>query len=101
MGERLASLDLSVVDTAILLRLLKNIGDELALRADLAERGSESAYSVVDPPASSSGKGSGKNGSGLLKPYACGYHCQYCDAPCTRSQGHTRHSCYEHRHRRQ
>ncbi len=101
MGERLASLDLSVVDTPVLLKLLKNIGEELAYRADSAERASESAYSVVDPPLSSTGKGSGKNASGLLTPYTCGFHCQYCSDPCTRSQGHTRHSCYEHRHRRQ
>lgn len=100
MGDRLADTDLSLVDTRVLLTLLKKIGDELAGRAESRDL-SESSYSVIDPPIASSGKGSGKSPQGLLRPYSCGYHCQYCESPCTRNQGHTRHSCYEHRHRRQ
>lgn len=100
MGDTLANTDLTLVDTRILVTLLKKIGDELATRAEGREP-SESSYSVIDPPVPFPGKGSGKSPQGLLRPYSCGYHCQYCELPCTRNQGHVRHSCYEHRHRRQ
>ena len=97
MGDRLASVDLSVIETRTLVSLLR---DELAIRAEGRDL-SESSFSVIETPAGHSGKGSGKSSQGLLTPYSCGYHCQYCESPCTRSEGHVRHSCYEHRHRRQ
>ena len=101
MGDRLASVDLTLVETRALVSFqLKRIGDELAILAEGRDL-SEPSFSVVDTPIGHSGKGSGKSSQGLRTPYSCGYHCQYCEAPCTRSEGHVRHSCYEHRHRRQ
>ena len=37
----------------------------------------------------------------LLTPYMCNYTCRYCSKRCGRTKaGHSGHSCYEHRHRR-
>lgn len=36
----------------------------------------------------------------LLTPWSCGYSCRWCSQACTRKEGHSHHSCYEHRHRR-
>lgn len=40
-------------------------------------------------------------GARLLTPERCEYHCLYCEERCTRRPGHTFHSCWEHRRRRQ
>lgn len=58
---------------------------------------------TVSVEASTSGAastGGATNDQGLLKPWSCGYTCRWCDAACTRKQGHNFHSCYEHRNRR-
>ena len=40
------------------------------------------------------------NEQGLVRPWSCGFTCRWCASACTRKEGHTYHSCYEHRHRR-
>ena len=60
----------------------------------------------VPPPAPSPSFVRGRrapqsSGSGLRSPFTCDFHCMFCESRCTRREGHTYHSCFEHRHRRQ
>ena len=41
-----------------------------------------------------------KEDKALKEPWSCGFRCKWCKCACTRREGHTHHSCYEHRHRR-
>ena len=59
---------------------------------------STSSYTVIDPPASSFS--TQRSCTGLLTPFSCGYKCKWCEAECTRREGHTHHSCYNCRRRR-
>ena len=43
---------------------------------------------------------SGASDQGLIRPWSCGYTCRWCASACTRKEGHSFHSCYEHRNRR-
>ena len=56
---------------------------------------STGSFERVDPTASES-----QSGKQLKKPWTCGYTCRWCESACSRKEGHTYHSCYDHRHRR-
>ena len=45
-----------------------------------------SSYTLIDPPPQSANER--QHSSGLLTPYSCGYKCKWCDAECTRREGH-------------
>lgn len=90
MGEKLdrpPGIDWSRYSTTALVEAIQQVAEEIKAREGQASAGSASA--AVAP-----------EGQGLLEPWSCGYRCKWCASPCTRAEGHTRHSCYEHRHRR-
>ena len=68
----------------------------------LQQRLSDPATSSAEQSAQGvpAGATTGGGGQGLVKPRACGFTCRWCDSACTRKEGHSFHSCYEHRHRR-
>ena len=47
---------------------------------------------------SGSGKGAGK---ALIEPWTCGHRCCFWEQACTRSEGHSHHSCWNCRHKTQ
>jgi len=57
-----------------------------------------SSYTLIDPPPQSANER--QHSSDLLTPYSCGYKRKWCDAECTRREGHIHHSCYYCRRRR-
>lgn len=98
MGDRGAEFpDLSQVSTSNLLRWIQLILSELTVRfAETAAPDQPSSPRIPE----SQGSWEVPSSPGLRSLWRCGFHCRWCDRPCTRAEGHKHHSCYEHRHRR-
>ena len=89
--------DLSAVSTSTLLEWIQELLSELTLRF------ADSSVPPVTPgaaPSVSSWDFVPPVDPALRRPWACGFHCRWCDSACTRAEGHKHHSCWEHRHRR-
>lgn len=102
MGKKLIDtapgISWSQYSTGALLQSIQDIVVELSARDQ----------SVVQPErepgigaeSASAGTSSSTAAPVLKEPWSCGYRCQWCEQPCKRKEGHSNHSCYEHRHRR-
>ena len=114
MGDRdrafILNFDWATLDTPTLAGIFQLIWTVLRQRlifgTPTARTDSAPSETSWDLPTSSSnliqeeGLEAGANNRPLLEPWSCGYRCRWCQRACTRAEGHTRHSCYEHRHRR-
>lgn len=98
MGDSVSGVDWSKLTTGELLQTIQDIVVELSIR--------DQNWEQVEPQASTStGSTSAQPVAAepkpkLLEPWTCGYRCKWCERPCTRDQGHTRHSCWYCRHER-
>ena len=83
--------------------LLDTLGEITAVLKEREKKDEVVSPSVWDPPeveTATDSQGPELTAQGLKKPWTCGYCCRWCSEPCGRKEGHTFHSCYEHRHRR-
>ena len=83
-----------------LLETLQEVTSVLHNRACTQGNLQPAAGSGGTPAGSVSGTTPVVNEQGLQKPWSCGFTCRWCASPCARKEGHSFHSCYEHRHRR-
>ena len=108
MGERRCSTPPSISWTSYsntaLLQTIQQITVTLQQREHSGESATPAAssegYSVQPPLTGTAGTSAEVGGQPLQKPWSCGFTCRWCQAACTRREGHSFHSCYEHRHRR-
>ena len=109
-AERALNIDWSTIGTDILVGIFQQIWTVLRQRLIFGDQHSETSSQA--PVASQESWDQApiapavdrnqrvERSRPLLEPWSCGYRCRWCQSACTRAEGHYRHSCYEHRHRR-
>ena len=86
--------------TGALLETIQQITDTLKKREELSGSSGSSVWDLAGDSGAAGAQQPEYNSQDLRKPWTCGYSCRWCDEPCQRKEGHTYHSCFEHRHRR-
>ena len=79
--------------------LLESIQQIAAVLKDREDKAS-SSWDVASDSSAGGVQQPELTAQGLKKPWTCGFCCRWCEEPCLRKEGHTFHSCYNHRHRR-
>ena len=90
----------SCYTSSALLDTIKEITEELRRREEVSTSSASGSWETVGAEGVTNAQEQGQNAQGLKSPWTCGFHCRFCTQPCSRREGHTFHSCYEHRHRR-
>ena len=83
-----------------LLKTVQSITEVLQQRLGQPSSTTVASDLPVSSGTTAGGQPSGGSDQGLIKPWACVFTCRWCESACTRKEGHSFHSCYEHRHRR-
>ena len=100
-----STFDWRQLDTHTLVCILSGVWQELSSRllARYPFPDTSGVHSVPSPSGSFTVIGDSRESSEnvpLRIPFQCEFKCRWCDAQCTRREGHRYHSCFHCRHRR-